>query len=806
MWSALTRFGKFNPCFLLALLLCLATPFIRKADRPETAIETALLADVTGWVCGPPQRLKSGLYFELQPTEIIQGERVLAYPGRIAVYVYGGDPKAPPEIRFGEKVGFRTFLEDPSYYAIPGVPDNRQRSWQQQGVLHVARLKSEVQLQRLGWHGLLLPLRPLFSYAHSFEKFCWRHLELQQLKVVLCLFLGRNRLLEETDRIPIRRLGVLHVFVVSGTHVSLVLACLHLLLRLLGRRSRLATLTGLWSYVLIVGATIPVVRAGLMATVIYLLLFEGLKSRLMNVLGISALTVLAWHPQSLYTSSFQLSYLSICAIGLFVLPSRAPLQAASRGLRDAFTDVLVISRDPAAERRRFWRYRAEEKLQLLPSDCARALTLAVGTAGAYLSDLALCSWWIQLLILPVCLHHTNLWVWTQWLTNLLLVPFLALLVPLSLITFLLFWTPAGSLLGSFLGCYADGVLVLMQRVDEWALVRYLPQPGLQACLVYLVVFTILACTLTGWRRFAILLCPMLLFLFSSYPYPPKPSDNLVVTMLDVGQGESLHIQYPDGSHALIDTGGFQGAGNSESRFVGERLVSRYLWHQGVRSLRYVLITHSHADHAQGFDFVKDAFPIGALYYSDFETSYAGYRRMLEKGDRFCVGRVDHLVLSPEFDETGTAVWPQSNNRSLVVLLRHGQFTMLLTGDIEAPAEQALLPLSDAVTVLKVPHHGARTSSTPAFVAAAAPRLAFVSAGRRNSFGHPSPEVLNRYREAGVQTFTTPEFGSLRVCTDGRGWSIDHYPIGAKEFLSIRPGSPLEQLAEDAGVRPDTQAE
>jgi competence protein ComEC len=784
MWSRLVRFGKFNPCFLLALVFCLALPFIRKTERPSTAVDGEVLADVTGWVCGPPQRLKSGLFFELQPTEILQRDRFLPYPGRVAVYVYGSDESNPPDVRFGERVGFRTFLEDPSYYAIPGVPDNRERSWQQQGVLHIARLKSQAQLERLGRHGPMWPLIPLFSYAHSFESFCWRHLEHQQLKVVLCLFLGRYRLLEEADRIPIRRLGILHVFVVSGAHVSLVLACVHFLLRLLGRRSRWLPLAGLWSYVLLVGATIPVLRAGVMATAIYLLLCEGLRSRLMNVLGITVLLVLAWHPQSFHTSSFQLSYLSICAIGLFVLPSREKVQAVSRGICDAFGKILLAGREDAVKRRRFCRYWVEEKLQILPLRFARPIASWTGAAGVYLSDLALCSWWIQLFILPVTLHHSNLWVWTQWFTNLLLVPFLAALVPFSLMTFLFFWSPVGSLLGSFLGRYADAVLFLIQAADKWALAEYLPHPGPRACLVYLLTFAFLACSLVGRRRLIVLVCPLLLFVWSVQPSTPQPGDQFTVTMLDVGQGESLHLQYPDGTHALIDTGGIQGIGGSDSRFVGERLVSRYLWHQRVEGLRYVLITHDHADHSQGFDFVKEVFPIGVLYHSDFAGPFAGYRRMLKKGERFSVAGVDHLVLSPECDDSGEAVWPDSNNRSLVVLLSFGEFSMLFTGDVEAPAEEALLPLPHPVTVLKVPHHGARTSSTPAFVSATAPKLALISAGRKNSFGHPSPQVLRRYREAGVEVLTTPESGSLRVRTDGKSWSAEHYSMRRKTFLPV----------------------
>ena len=128
----------------------------------------------------------------------------------------------------------------------------------------------------------------------------------------------------------------------------------------------------------------------------------------------------------------------------------------------------------------------------------------------------------------------------------------------------------------------------------------------------------------------------------------------------------------------------------------------------------------------------------------------------------------------------------TNNNSLVVQLQYKDFKILFTGDIEQAAEQYLVSKLSPVTILKAAHHGARTSNTRPLLEKTQPRLAIISAGRKNLFGHPSKDTLNRFSEAGVPVLTTSEWGSLRIETDGIQWQVFHYSRQEDTFQEIRP--------------------
>ncbi len=127
----------------------------------------------------------------------------------------------------------------------------------------------------------------------------------------------------------------------------------------------------------------------------------------------------------------------------------------------------------------------------------------------------------------------------------------------------------------------------------------------------------------------------------------------------------------------------------------------------------------------------------------------------------------------------------TNNNSLVVQLQYKDFKILFTGDIEQAAERYLVSKLSPVTILKAAHHGARTSNTGPLLERTQPRLAIISAGRKNLFGHPSKDTLKRFSEAGVPVLTTSEWGSLRIETDGIQWQVSHYSRQEEAFEEIK---------------------
>jgi len=247
-------------------------------------------------------------------------------------------------------------------------------------------------------------------------------------------------------------------------------------------------------------------------------------------------------------------------------------------------------------------------------------------------------------------------------------------------------------------------------------------------------------------------------------------------MVDVGQGDALVMQFPSGRSLLIDAGG-----SASSFDIGDRVVAPTLWALGVRRLDWLAVTHPDLDHVGGAVSVAATFrPIeiweGVPVPRDLnraalhEVAMAQRLswRQARRDDRLEVGDVTIDVLNPRAPD-----WERQrvrNDDSLVLRIRYGGVELLLTGDISAAIERELLAASGGerpLRVLKVAHHGSRTSSSRAFLDRYAPVAALVSVGRGNTFGHPAPDVMAGLRQVRTRVFRTDRDGAVTVETDGR---------------------------------------
>ncbi|MCA1629162.1 MAG: MBL fold metallo-hydrolase [Acidobacteria bacterium] len=316
----------------------------------------------------------------------------------------------------------------------------------------------------------------------------------------------------------------------------------------------------------------------------------------------------------------------------------------------------------------------------------------------------------------------------------------------------------------------------------------------------------------GARRAAWVAFAASAFVVVAHPVSaPRADGRLRVDFLDVGQGDAALLTMPDGSTLLVDGGGrptfgaraaAEGADFDPARFerdargIGDAVVSEFLWSRGLDRVDYLLATHAHADHIDGLKDVARNFrvraalvartPPRAVEYAEFAEAMRVSNvpvRVVARGDvlRFGAATVEvlHPTSSPALstgDESNAGALPSGNDDSVVLRVRYGARCFLLTGDIERGAEGALVAAGDDLRcdVVKVAHHGSRTSSTAEFVAATRPAFAVVSVGLASPFGHPDQGVVERWRASGAQVLQTGRRGTISFTTDGQDLRVETF--------------------------------
>jgi len=296
-------------------------------------------------------------------------------------------------------------------------------------------------------------------------------------------------------------------------------------------------------------------------------------------------------------------------------------------------------------------------------------------------------------------------------------------------------------------------------------------------LYYGALFLILR-SRNRWRFLPILL---IICIYIVRPY--LSHDKFKVTFLDVGQGDAALVELPDQKVMLIDAG-------PEKSESGRRVIAPYLWANGIRRIDYLVSTHPHPDHFGGFPYLMDNFKIGEIwlngevspeseiFFKKVQDSNIHYQ-VKRRGDILETNNYKIYVLHPNddfFADSERGDFSNYNSGSLVVKVEAGRSSLLFTGDIEAEAEESLIPLGKWLRsdIIKVPHHGGRTSSSEGFIKAVSPQAAVISLGKYNSYHHPHPATIERYKAAGVRIYRTDIDGAVIVNLKDNGFSIQTY--------------------------------
>jgi competence protein ComEC len=578
--------------------------------------------------------------------------------------------------------------------------------------------------------------------------------------------------------------GTAHLMSVSGLHVGFVYAAVFIVLkhgliqlrfRLLGRfsggprPSKLAAAGGLLAvlgYACLVGSNLPTIRATLMIAtyvIAYLLDRDGDP---WHTTALAALLMLIVHPLSLFDIGFQLSFAGVLAI--------------------LYAQRLLHPPDTVAV--------AEPESVGLTS-----------RAKTKLWDAVLISTFASLGTAPLIAAVFQRLPLIAPLANIVVVPLASIAVPLALLASFLAETiqPLGDPLLFLAGMVVTGMYAL---IAMFAAIPYAaPRVGMVGLPVTLLAYSTLALMpysrASRAARWGAVTGAILIGAWLAWPWMvAEGRGQLEVTFLDVGHGDASFIRFPQGSTMLID-----GGGSYRDDFdVGERVVAPFLWYRGVRRVDYVVATHSHPDHAKGLGVILRDFRVrqfwdngtrhSAPWYDTLRqaaTDQHRYRDVVSDGPTTATVDGVHLELlhptttfQPQMKRRGSAADAGENNRSLVIKLTYGTVSVLFTGDIEQEAEGFLLQSGHGLhaTILKVPHHGSRTSSSDAFVRAVHPSVAVFSVQRDGRFGHPHAVVLDRYTTLGAHIFRTDAHGAITVRTDGQSVWVEPY-VGRSLALS-----------------------
>ena len=590
------------------------------------------------------------------------------------------------------------------------------------------------------------------------------------------------------------RAGLTHVIAISGWNIAIVAAVVAALARPLARRpggrwtTAVIAVSAVAGYVVLVGASPSVVRAALMAGCMLVARLGGSRAHAASSLELAALVMLIVAPAVLWDVGFQLSLLATAGLIWFGAPVERRLAAWPAWVREPV-----------------------------------ALTLAA-----------------QLTTLPVILVNFERLSLVSPIANVLVVPFVPLAMLFSAVA-----SVSGVLdaavhlpaLGEALTWFTGGAawLVLRVMIAIGMAVASVPLAAVEVsvpppfAVAWLPMLGLVTWALrpprsrqvdrtpatddgdsaaAAWSRrviHPITIAAALLATLVVISVAERSDGNLHVTVLDIGQGDAILVEAPNGATALID-------GGPDPDLTLRRLGANLPFFG--RHVDLLVLTHPHHDHIAGLVEVLDRFRVGAVLHAGIAFENATYDRLLSDastaqvpvglartGQMLTLDATTSIEIIYPTAADAVAPLPEGdiNNGSIVMLLRHGGFTALLTGDAKETIENTLIArgLLPTIDLLKVGHHGSAFSSTPALLDLVRPSVAVISAGLGNPYGHPAAETLERLAaRPRIAVYRTDLDGDVEVATDGvafrvrtdAGWTVPHpvHDIGPTASIGSWP--------------------
>jgi competence protein ComEC len=737
---------------------------------------------VEGIISENPEMSTDRSELTVSAVRLIHGDAIIPVEGLMLLSINGSQ-----EFKYGDFIRFKTRLKVPHSSRNPGG-FNYARHLRYRGIMARGFIKDSSGIVVLRENQGDIFKIYLEQMRRNLKSLIRDNSSSPEGEIIQAMILGDQKEIPKEVMDKFNKTGTTHIIAISGFNIGIIAFLSFIVIRLIMKSStylllrfnifKISTIFAIVPvviYTFIAGMGVSVVRAAIMAVTFMIAIILGKERDLYNSLALAALIILVIYPPSLFDVSFQLSFVAVWAI-LFIAPR--------------LTSMIPEGKPEEESKHKAMTKKVFKNIYIF---LVVSLSATVGT-------------------LPLIVFHFNRMSTVVLLSNLIVVPILGI-IAIPVCTAIILVAPLSNALAIlFLDISSFLVRISVSIVDFFASIPgssvFITTPTLLEITAY-YLFLVAAVKLIDFIKFdernafkikstisplqyRVILAVLAVFFIidATYIHIKDNNESLKITYIDVGQGSSTLIRLPGGKKVLVD-----GGGSYENIFdVGKYIVAPYLWHERIKDIDIVVLTHPHPDHLNGLLYILSNFDVKEVWsngeaaeietYEDFvkiiNEKNITHRLISEDIGHITINGATITILNPpksidsrndlhrKFDET--------NNDAIAMKLTLGNVSILLPSDISEPTETSLVKSGKDLRsqIILVPHHGGSTSSTMPFLNGVKPEIAVISCGADNVYNDPRPDVLKRYLLLGTKILRTDINGAVDITTDGKNIAYSSY--------------------------------
>ena len=755
---AVSRVYLYLLVFLLTGVLLLCNTKTRSYLLPLAQERRHVILE--GTVLQPATVSDDIVRMEVKAERLYLNNRVRATDEKVILTVYRHAKDFAP----GRRIRFPATLSPFKNFNNPGRY-NYERAMRLKGFSCAASVSDGRYIVPMGGNSLPKPFEIMENLRRPIREYFRKTLSPENNALYRALVLGERQAIDPALREPFNATGLGHILAVSGLHIGLIATLSFYLLRwLIGHSYRLtlkadvrkiaAVLTcfPVVMYTCLAGFQLSGQRAMIMVLTYLFSILLGREKEVWSTLATAALLILALEPRALFSVSFQLSFVAVAGI-IWLTPA-----------------IYKIIPDIAA---------------------SKARTGLLTWLYLNISGLIIITFSATIMLLPLTTLYFHRISLVSIPANVTAVPLLGLwILPLGLLSsFVLHFSP--SLANFLIKSGSWGLDQFMNLIRFWAHFNWSDfwvfSPNIfEIILYYLLIFFLFQFRRRPWGKTGLLIVLLIISTDISYwILTTQYNQDLKVTYIDVGQGNSALIRFPGNKRMLIDGGGFGGG-----RFnVGGMVVAPFLLHSKILRIDYLVLSHPQSDHMNGLRFMASYFKPREFWYNGQNVETPTFLELID----IVKSRGIDIILPSDLSKSRTIsgvrieiLHPHAgkfrkttdlNNNSLVLKLTYQGNTFLFPGDLESEGESEVIARCGSSLksdILLVPHHGSQTSCSAPFLRMVQPKMCIISCGKDNYFGFPHRKTLKRLKNLGCRIIRIDKVGALQIATNKHHVKLKSY--------------------------------